>query len=84
MAQAMSEVLTTDLRADVSRLAVPTHIIFAKDDAIPNMAEIEAFYETLYAPVPDHSLIAIENALHFVMLDQPADFHAALDRVLTE
>lgn len=84
MAQAMSEVLTTDLRADVSRLAVPTHIIFAKDDAIPNMAGIEAFYETLYGPVPDHSLIAIENALHFVMLDQPAAFHATLDRVLTE
>lgn len=84
MAQAMSEVLITDLRSDMSRLTLPTHIIFAKDDAIPNMAEIETFYRTLYAPVPDHDLIAIENALHFVMLDQPAAFHAALERLLAE
>lgn len=84
MAQAMSEVLTADLRGEMSTLAVPTHIIFAKDDTIPNMAEIEAFYRTLYAPVPDHSLIAIENALHFVMLDQPAAFYAALEGLLAE
>lgn len=84
MAQAMSEVLTADLRGEMSNLAIPTHIIFAKDDTIPNMIEIEAFYRTLYAPVPDHSLIAIENALHFVMLDQPDSFHAALERLLVD
>lgn len=82
MAQAMSEVLVTDLRSDVSRISVPTTIIYAKDDAIPNMTSVEAFYQDLYATVPEHNLIAIEDALHFVMLDQPSAFYGALEMVL--
>lgn len=78
MAQAMSEVLVTDLRADVSRIAVPTTVLYAKDPAIPNMAAVEAFYHDLYAPLPDGHVVAIDNALHFIMLDQPEAFRTAL------
>lgn len=84
MAQAMSEVLVTDLRARVAEISVPTTIIYARDDAIANMEAVEDFYETLYAPVPDHRLIAIDDALHFVMLDQPAAFLEALTSVLDQ
>lgn len=83
MAQAMSEVLITDLRLEVSQLSVPTSIIYARDEAIPNMAGVETFYHELYAPVPEHELIAIEDALHFVMLDQPDAFISALEDILT-
>ena len=84
MAQAMSEVLVTDLRAEMSSLTMPTSIIYAKDAAIPNLAAIETFYQELYAPVPEHEVIAIEDALHFVMLDQPDAFQAALEAILTQ
>lgn len=82
MAQAMSEVIVTDLRSKVAAIEIPTTIIYARDEAIPNMADIEAYYQALYASVPDHTLIAIENAQHFVMLDQPEAFFAALETAI--
>jgi pimeloyl-ACP methyl ester carboxylesterase len=82
MAQAMSEVLVTDLREQVANIAVPTLVIYARDSAIPNLEGIERFYETLYSRVPDHRLIAIDDAFHFVMLDQSDAFLAALQTAL--
>lgn len=78
MAQAISEVLVTDLRTEISNISVPTLIIYARDDAMENMDAIQSFFETLYEPIPNHRLIAIESARHFVMLDQPVAFMAAL------
>ena len=83
MAQAMSEVLVTDLRNDISTIDVPTTIIYARDAAIPNMDSVEAFYQDLYAPLPNGSLIAIDDALHFVMLDQTSTFLETLETALT-
>ena len=82
MAQAMSEVLVTDLRAQISAIDVPTTVIYARDPQIPNMNGVEAFYQDLYAVMPDLTLIAIDEALHFVMLDQPDAFQAAMDAAL--
>ena len=83
MAQAMSEVIVTDLRARVAEISIPMLIIYARDDEIQNMPAIEGFYETLYASVPDHRLIAIDEALHFVMLDQPEAFWSAARTALS-
>ncbi|MEM1146615.1 MAG: alpha/beta hydrolase [Pseudomonadota bacterium] len=84
MAQAMSEVLVTDLRSDVAKITVPTIILYAKDDDIPNMDVVERYYQDLYAPLPEHNLIAIEAALHFIMLDQPEAFVSTLKTVLDD
>jgi len=84
MAQAMSEVLVTDLRSDVSKITVPTTILYAKDDDIPNMDVVERYYQDLYAPLPEHDLIAIEAALHFIMLDQPEVFVATPNTLLDD
>ncbi|MEM7522148.1 MAG: alpha/beta hydrolase [Pseudomonadota bacterium] len=82
MAQAMSEVLVTDLRSQISAIEIPTTVIYARDGQIPNMNGVEAFYQDLYAVIPDLMLIAIDDALHFVMLDQPEAFQAAVDAAL--
>jgi len=82
MAQAMSEVLITDLRADISAIDVPATIIYARDDAIPNMAALDGFYENLYAPLQNGALVPIDGAFHFVMLDQPDAFTDALKEAL--
>ena len=84
MAQAMSEVLVTDLRTDIEAIKVPTLVIYAKDDATPNMEAIEAFYQDLYANIPDVSLVAIEDAFHFIMMDQPEAFISALESALPQ
>ncbi len=79
MAQAMSEVLVTDLRSAIEGISAPTTIIYAKDDAIPNMAAVEVFYQDLYSVLPNASLIPIEDAFHFIMWDQPTAFISALE-----
>ncbi len=84
MAQAMSEVLVTDLRPEISRIQEPVTVIYAKDESIPNMDGVEAFYADLYAPLPDGQIVAIDQALHFIMLDQPDAFHAALRAALND
>lgn len=78
MAQAMSEVLVTDLRSQIGEIDVPTTVIFAHDESIPNMARNEAFYRDSYAPLADGTVVAIDDALHFIMLDQPDAFIEAL------
>ena len=78
MAQAMSEVLVTDLRTDIAAINVPVTVLFARDEAIPNMDAIEAFYHDLYAPLTEGTIIPIDAALHFIMLDQPEAFLTAL------
>ena len=82
MAQAMSEVLVTDLRAQIGAIEIPTMVIYARDPKIPNMEGVEAFYQDLYAVIPDLTLVAVDGALHFVMLDQPEAFQAAVSAAL--
>lgn len=84
MAQAMSEVLVTDLRADIAAINIPTTVIYARDDEIPNMSAIDAFYEDLYAPLENGVVVPIDGALHFIMLDQPATFTSALEQALQQ
>lgn len=82
MAQAMSEVLVTDLRDQISRIESPVTVIYAKDNTIPDMAGVETLYRDLYQPLQDGTLIPIEDALHFIPLDQPEAFLAALKGAL--
>ena len=84
MAQAMSEVLVTDFRAAIRAISVPTTVIYAKDDEIPNMAGVEAFYQELYSVLPDATLTPVEDAFHFIMWDQPAAFVAAMAAGLSD
>lgn len=79
MAQAMSEVLVTDLRSEIQAISIPTTVIFAKDDAIPNMPAVETFYRDLYSVLPAVTLIPIDNAFHFIMWDQPDAFVSAIE-----
>jgi pimeloyl-ACP methyl ester carboxylesterase len=83
MAQAMYEVLVTDLRDQIVSIGIPTTVIYARDAAIPNMENVEAFYQDLYSPLPNGKLIPVDDALHFVMLDQPEAFLGALETALS-
>ena len=79
VAEALSEDLTTDMRPDVARLgARPLTIVHA----IPNAqadAMVRKLYADAYAAAPGVKLVPIENSYHFIMLDQPARFRAAVD-----
>ena len=80
MGQAMAEVMALDLREKIAEINVPVTVIYARDPAMPNMTAIEAFYEDLYAPLGIGAVHAVDDAFHFVMLDQPGAFTELLRR----
>ena len=81
MARAMYEVMTTDLRGDLAAIQTPVTVVYANDPAIAPEAAIAGLYSA-YAALPNHRLVKIDQSYHFVQLDQPAAFVAAVDEFL--
>jgi N-formylmaleamate deformylase len=81
---AVHEIMTTDLRAAVAAIRAPT-LIIAAGALAPDAAagrELAARYQAQVAAIPDHHVVLAAHARHFVMLDDPAFFHAELDALL--
>lgn len=81
-AEAMAEDLTTDMRPKLGQIAAPITLVhpataFGKDEAAS-----DAFYRAQFAGAKTIRFVAIPGSAHFVMLDQPARFSAALDGFL--
>jgi pimeloyl-ACP methyl ester carboxylesterase len=78
----MYDVMTTDLRGDLASIQTPVTIVYANDPAIAPEAQITGLYSALYAPVPHHRLVKVDQSFHFVPLDNPTAFAAAVEEVL--
>jgi pimeloyl-ACP methyl ester carboxylesterase len=70
--QAMFEDLTTDLRPDLKGIAAPITVL------VPGDAAMVERYRTEYAGAASVTVKAIADSGHFIMLDQPDAFRAAL------
>ncbi|MBV9929637.1 MAG: alpha/beta hydrolase [Alphaproteobacteria bacterium] len=82
--QAIYEDMTSDLRPALPGIAAPITVVvpwtaagFGKDRTL-------AFYAAQYAGAPNVRFVPIAEAGHFVMLDQPAAFRAALEAFLVD
>ncbi|EGF89229.1 alpha/beta hydrolase fold family protein [Asticcacaulis biprosthecium C19] len=82
-AQAMYEDLVLDLRPDLAKITTPTTVIVpvASHYGMTQDATL-AFYKGAYAGQPNVTFVAVDNSLHFVMLDQPETFATALEAAL--
>jgi pimeloyl-ACP methyl ester carboxylesterase len=80
-AQALYEDLTTDLRPDLAAIATPITLVYPYSDALPQ-ARADAVYRDAYRAAPRVAFVPVGASAHFVMLDQPAAFAAALDAFL--
>lgn len=69
---AFYEDMTTDLRPDMAAIAVPVTLVY------PAGARGDALYHAEYAKVPHMTYVPVADSAHFVMLDQPDAFRAAL------
>jgi len=78
-AQAQYEDLTTDARPDLGGITTPVTLIVPWTDARFGEARTLAFYKGQYATLPKANFVGIGDAGHFVMLDQPATFAAAVE-----
>jgi N-formylmaleamate deformylase len=80
---AMAELMSTDLRPRCKDILSPLLLIGAVGGVPPTMQEaVRAIYQAQVASIPDHQVVFLEHARHFVMLDDPAGFFAALDAFL--
>jgi pimeloyl-ACP methyl ester carboxylesterase len=80
---ALADDLTLDLRPGLAQISTPITMLFP--DYVPLGAPPGAnakIYGAAYAAVPGIKLVPITNSLHFIMLDQPAQFDAAVDDFL--
>jgi pimeloyl-ACP methyl ester carboxylesterase len=81
-ALALYEDLTTDMREEIKAIQAPVTLVYAWNDQYPLKDRADAFFRSQYAAVPKASYVGIGDSAHFVMLDQPAAFAAALTAFL--
>jgi len=76
--QALYEDLTTDIRPDLAAIKTPVTLIVPWSDKGFGEERTLAFYRKQYATLPGATFVSIGDAGHFVMLDQPERFAAAV------
>lgn len=81
-ARAMYEDMTTDMRSDIAHIETPLTVLYAYDATMGPQAAIDEGYHSAYAGAPHVTLARIDGSHHFIMLDQPAAFDAAVQGFL--
>lgn len=79
VADATYELMTTDLRPELARIQAPVQVVYAYDAlyGIP-ASSVDATFRNAYTTTPNISFKRIDGSFHFVMLDQPQAFAAAV------
>ncbi|WP_255478991.1 alpha/beta fold hydrolase [Pantoea sp. ME81] len=83
IADAVYEVMITDLRPELGRIRASIEVVYAYDTlfGVP-AASVDAMYRQAYAAAPDIHFTRIDDSFHFVMLDQPERFSDAVESFL--
>ncbi|MGZ8998634.1 MAG: alpha/beta fold hydrolase [Allosphingosinicella sp.] len=82
VAQALYEDLLTDIRPTLAQVQTEsTHVVYAVPAGA--MAPVAgALYRDAYQTLPNATLVPVESSAHFIMLDQPEPFLAAVQAFL--
>ncbi|QAY75626.1 alpha/beta fold hydrolase [Sphingosinicella sp. BN140058] len=84
-AQAMYDLITTDLRPELAKIKVPMTVLWARAPNAPvSDAQMAQFYKLSFANAPQAMLEQVPNSYHFIMWDEPAAFQAALKTFLAQ
>ncbi|HUO92136.1 MAG TPA: alpha/beta hydrolase [Rhizomicrobium sp.] len=85
VANALADDLTLDLRPGLGTVTTPITLVY------PDYAPVgrpkgtaDKMYHATYASLKPITFVPATNSVHFVMLDQPAQFNAALDAFLAQ
>ncbi|AZF22421.1 alpha/beta fold hydrolase [Pseudomonas sp. R3-52-08] len=79
MANAMYELMVTDLRPELGRIKVPVEVVYAYDPLYGIEAfHVDAMFRNAYVSTPNISFRRIDGSFHFIMLDQPELFADAV------
>jgi pimeloyl-ACP methyl ester carboxylesterase len=83
-AAAFYEDLMRDLRPELATITTPLTLVYPWADTGVPKAMADGLYRGAYAKAPHVAYVPIADSAHFVMLDQPAAFDAALDAFLAD
>src|SRR3569623_487658 len=79
--EAMYEDMTTDLRPDMAAIRTPITLVYPTSAAMPK-DRADVFYRSEYAKAPNVTFVPVADSGHFIMLDQPQAFAAAVANFL--
>jgi pimeloyl-ACP methyl ester carboxylesterase len=78
-ANAFHELITTDLRPELSRITAPTTVLYVRPPTAPvSEAQMDALYRTSFAALPGVKLTRVPDSWHFIMWDAPERFQQEL------
>jgi pimeloyl-ACP methyl ester carboxylesterase len=78
-AQAMHDLILTDLRPELAAVRVPMTILWVRPQGAPvSEAQMGEFYRLSYASVPQARLVQVPESYHFIMWDAPELFQREL------
>ncbi len=84
-AQAMYDLITTDLTPELRNIKVPMTVLWVRPPNAPVSEEqMAGFYKAAYANVPHARVVRVPNAYHFIMWDEPAAFQGELKGFLAQ
>lgn len=76
--QALTELVRTDLRQDISRIKCPVLVILAGITSSSLSADAQTKSREQYSALPGARILFFEQARHFIMYDEPESFRAEL------
>ncbi len=83
MAQAMYDAMIDDARPLLPAIKAPVTVLYAWDATMGQPQELaDDTFQGAYAGLPAAKLTRIDGSFHFIMLDQPAAFAAAITAFL--
>lgn len=82
VANAFAELMSKDLRPDLAKINAPVIIIAAGESQLPK-DQLEHGWKTQVDPIPNHQLIIVDGAKHFVMLDKPDEVYQQVDKAIS-
>ena len=77
------DLIVTDLRPELSNIAVPLTVLWVHPPGVPfGPEQMEQYYRASYAGAPQAVLRRIPDSYHFIMFDQPELFRRELREFL--
>jgi N-formylmaleamate deformylase len=86
VAQAMTELLVSDIREEIAAIQTPVLMLvaarFASSDK--RVEEVRQVFAAQIARIPNHRVVVARDALHFIQLDSPEFFWKSVEDFLAE
>ncbi|PQM27841.1 alpha/beta hydrolase [Sphingopyxis lindanitolerans] len=83
-AQLMYDDMTTDLRPELGAITAPFTMLYPLDASAMPADIVDGLYKGAFAAAGTATLKRIDGSRHFIMLDQPDAFAAAVDAFLAD